>query len=422
MASTSSDNVSDNVTDIAGLLNLQRAGYLSASEFVRLASEMTRNNVRHNHSSPCEERGSSSEDGSLVGEDGLPFSPHGHSSPVAGGAPLSVEGSPGQAAECLSVLGSPLPAATPAGSQAASDSGDVQPDPSTWPANTKVTSSEHGEVLFLRVGNEADFVNNGRARIKYWRVKKNTKNKKEEVYTWVQPGTLTLLEELLEMPPPDSPRKSPRIEGCTTAGQAAAELLPARAEIERARKLPMKALCGERGRQHATRTTKESLVTIEQRIAEFPGHSLAKVDGKLCCVACPFFMANKWSSINSHCQVSRKGQPTKHARKLEAWKVRTVEDNELKTFLLEYFEAHPGETMGSKDTDELLYRYRVAESFVAYPPFAAIDHHKRLLQRAGYSVPDATNPRLFIPKIEQEENKLLDKELASGNPVPGNCV
>ena len=100
----------------------------------------------------------------------------------------------------------------------------------------------------------------------------------------------------------------------------------------------------------------------------------------LCCLACKFFPANKHSSIKSHCELVRNGQPTAHARKLTAWKTRTDDDKMLKEMLLEYFESQPDEKAGSKNADELVYRYRVAESFVSHPPFSGIDHHRQLLQ------------------------------------------
>ena len=89
----------------------------------------------------------------------------------------------------------------------------------------------------------------------------------------------------------------------------------------------------------------------------------------------------------------------------------SVDDKELKDFLLAYYEAHPDEKVGTTVPDGLVYRYRVAESFVAHPPFAGINHHKNLLQRAGHAVPEASNLKRFIPKIEDEEDKKINREL-----------
>jgi hypothetical protein len=181
--------------------------------------------------------------------------------------------------------------------------------------------------------------------------------------------------------------------------------------MERPRKVGLKHESGERGRQKVERSTKESEVSIQQRIQESPDQSLAEVDGKLCCVACRFFPANKASSIKAHVRLLHNNQPTAHAKKLEAWLLRSLDDKELKAFLLEYFESHPDEKAGSKNPDDLVYRYRIAESFVAHPPFAGIDHHNHLLQRAGHYVPASWNLSSNIPKIEAAENKLLDREM-----------
>lgn len=270
------------------------------------------------------------------------------------------------------------------------------------------------ELTIVRLGTPADFMNNGRIRVSYLAPKPNCKFKMQTNFVWVTLDGLSLAPQMESSPLP--PRSSERVREAeaqqTQQRNREREAgLPALAAHERERKLPQKAPEGERGRQKNTRQTSESKVSIQQRIEDYPEHSLAEVDGKLCCVACHFFPANKASSITSHVKLVYHGQPTTHAKKLEVWQTRAVEDKELKCFLADYYQSHPDEKAGSKDPDELVYRYRVSESFVAHPPFSGIDHHKFLLQRAGHSIPSSQHLTTFIPKIEADEDRLLDSEL-----------
>ena len=191
--------------------------------------------------------------------------------------------------------------------------------------------------------------------------------------------------------------------------------LPARAEHERERKLPQKK--GDapvRGRQTTERKTVETKVPVEKRITEFPNHSLCinKLNGMLRCAACPIDIVNKVSSIRSHIKMEiRPGEPTRHAKRLQLWNMRVQGDSELKRSLVEYFEAHPDESSGTNDPDELLYRYRVAEAFLSCPPFERIDHFRPLLQRSGHALTGAQHLKLFIPQIQKVELELLNAEL-----------
>ena len=45
------------------------------------------------------------------------------------------------------------------------------------------------------------------------------------------------------------------------------------------------------------------------------------------------------------------------------------------------------------------------------PPFAHIDKHQTLLQRAGHAVPESSNLKRYIPKIEKQELDTLAQEL-----------
>ena len=302
------------------------------------------------------------------------------------------------------------------------------PGPESWAPQTKVRCSqfENCDAVFIRMGNAADFVNDGRARIQYERIKKGAKYKKEQAYALVKPETLTLLEpvEAAGGTVDSTPKRSPRVaEQRAAADRSTVQLaaadgstvtvaLPERAAIERKRKLEEKKEAAVRGRQKVQRQSYESKVPVEERIEQFKGHSLVNEQGMVKCQACNFFPANTWSSINAHCRLEHNGQPTRHATKLEAWKNRKVDDSDLKTSLVQYFASHEDESSGTRNEDHLLYRYRVAESFTAHPPFSGIDDHRRLLERSGVSVPDHRHLTKFIPRIEEEEDKLINAEIA----------
>ena len=269
--------------------------------------------------------------------------------------------------------------------------------PQKWPTRTPVTSTDHGEAFFIRLGTESDFVNNGRARIEYLKLKRGAKFKKETHYSWVLPETLTRVDKEddaaaigIENAIMDAvPRKSPRLEAAARLAQPQTEprnqelTLPTLAAHERARKLPKKAEALVRGPQKLTRQTPESKVPVSKRIEEFPGHSLMEnpLNHMLRCAACSRDIPNKHSSIVNHIKMEiRASEPSRHATNLTKWKSRVDDDADVQRDLVDYFTAHPNEKVGTKDANELLYRYRVAESFVAYPPFEGINHHRPLLQ------------------------------------------
>ena len=421
--------------DYARLVGLYRANVLDTDTFLRMTGDLERTNSERLAETHDAVRGggpsqgtsvgdgarspAAASDDDLVGEDGMPFDHTLRSldsasskadGSVVGGFDddehdaFQQEGEESPSDDSEGLVETPLRPAPPIGQE-------------TWVPNTKVQSSVHGEVTFLRLGNAADCINNGLARIKYSRLKPGTKFKKQDHICWVQLDTLMALEHTGTIGSADgegrSPvRRSPRVEGRTAAQQADA-VLPERAAIERKRKLAEKPEAPVRGRQKTVLTTTETEVPLEQRLREFPDHSLVIELGSLKCVACSYVCPNKVSSIRSHCRMVNKstGEPTAHARKLEKLAKRVDQDAVLKVGLVQYFEEHPSEAVGTKDHDQLVYRYRVAESFVKHPPLTGIDHHKPLLQRSGYSLPDSPNFRRFIPRIEEAEDKLLNSEM-----------
>ena len=172
-----------------------------------------------------------------------------------------------------------------------------------------------------------------------------------------------------------------------------------------------------RGRNQMEVTTTASLVPIARRLLEFPNESFvhcipSKMDW-LRCLACAKDVFNKHSSLVSHSRREiRPGVPSTHGQKLEKWHLRIDTDEQLKQTLVDYFRSHPDEAAGSRSADELLYRYRVAEAFVAVPPFERVDRLRRLLQRAGHALTGSQHLRMFIPQILEAEEKRLAEELA----------
>ena len=120
-------------------------------------------------------------------------------------------------------------------------------------------------------------------------------------------------------------------------------------------------------------------------MAEFPNHSLCEnlINHKLRCAACGKDIFNKWGSISHHCKLETKpGQPSTHAKKLKLWLVRGSDDAAIKADLVAYYKEHPNDKVPATNADELLYRYRVAETFVARPPFDRVDDFRSLLWSA----------------------------------------
>ena len=149
----------------------------------------------------------------------------------------------------------------------------------------------------IRMGASTDMpVNQSRVYLKYMKVPPGKKRKKEAYYLWADEASLAAA---VQRPSParSEERRSPRVamremqeqqreEQRTQQEQEAMAALPAGAAIERERKLPQKVPAPVRGRQRAERKTKESNVSLDKRLQQFPGHSLGIRGGKLRCLAC----------------------------------------------------------------------------------------------------------------------------------------
>ena len=318
---------SENDAALAQLKHMHDRGIISLNELIRMSADLARPHSPTHEESSRRLWSDDDEDDLLVDESGEAFC-----------AQVSTSASPR----------SPARASTPTPTYG----------PRTWGSGTEVQSSEYGDVTFIRLGNDADFVNNGRARIQCEKIKKGAKYKKETHIIWVKADTLSSLDDPVGIASNEcSPRKSPRLQQQASAGFSSIDKessLPCRASIERERKLPQKMEASVRGPNKLQRQTAESKISVDERVQQFPGNSLVNEMGKLRCRACNFLPANKHSSIKSHCCMGTEDNPSRHAVRLEQWSMQTDRDAELKTSIVDYFESHPLEKVGTSDPDQLL--------------------------------------------------------------------
>ena len=242
----------------------------------------------------------------------------------------------------------------------------------------------------------------------------------ETLHAWMKPDELRIIEKTVEEERRPTPRASPRVNrAMNTAEEAFAPSpaplagdLPSRAGIERDRKLKMKAAAPVRGRQQAERTTSASKVSAQNRVEQFLNHSLVARLGEVYCQACKRTLFNKWSSIDTHCKMGSEIKPSQHAKNLLAWNTRTDDDEELKRDLLAYYQQNPDEKAMTKDANEMAFRYRTTETFLASgTPLSRADVFRPLLQRSGYALTHSSHLTCYIPKIEKAETDLLKLEL-----------
>ena len=396
------------------LKTMYNTGLLNIDEFLRMSKDLQQ--IGESSGAPQQQHVPSEgdeEEELLVGEDGEPLK-----SPARS---LSAHSDHDSVDNALGGVFSPShsPLQTPDESRSTSPTTRPADGPAAWRSGLVVWSTDlKCEVTFVRLGGPNDFVNSSRAKISFVRVKPGKVRVTETVSPWVRPESLQLLTDEDAVPDTPAPnvtterRVSPRLADRETTTRSAD--LPGLAAHERGRKLPMKQAAPVRGHNKATvLKTKESKVSVEQRITEFPDHSLSldKMTGKLRCDACGILLINLKQTIKTHTSLGTATKPSAHAQKLQIWRTRSQDDTALKEDLLAYFEAHPDEKVGTTDADTLLYRFRAAESFVKTPPFTGIDHHHHLLQRAGHSLPASAHLGRFIPKIEAAEIARLKGEL-----------
>ena len=269
------------------------------------------------------------------------------------------------------------------------------------------------EVTIVRCGAPSDFFNANRVYIRWDQVKKNRVRAMESLHRWVDRDGLSEKREVVQ--PPDA-SSSPTTSGMARAAQeqqraaarqAAEDQLPKRAEHERERKLPQKAPAQNRRHTQEYKTV-ESKVTLEKRLEQFKDNTLVITvgpDGRnLYCRACKKTLRNVWATLNDHC--------TRHKDSVAKFLSRVDDDSQLKDDILEYYAAHPDERCSNVEADEMVFRYRTTETFLASgTPLAVCDMFRPLLQRAGFALTSHTNLKVFIPQIEGKQIDLMKLEL-----------
>jgi hypothetical protein len=243
------------------------------------------------------------------------------------------------------------------------------------------------------------------------------KNKKATYHAWMLPTQLRIKDSATEAEEAESPmRTTPQrrrvapeeAESDSVDAEDDAEAaLPSRATHERARMMPQKPNAPVRGRQKAVRATPETKVPLVERLKQFPGTSLSIIAGKLHCMCCKYSCPNKWSTIDGH--MKRR----KHAKNYVAWRLRSVDDDELKTVLIEYYTGHPDEANTClQNPNEMIFRYRTTETFLASGVALNVcDMMRPLLERTGLSLTSSTHLKVYVPKIESAEFALLEEEM-----------
>eukprot|EP00326_Haptolina_ericina_P035021 CAMPEP_0181246642 /NCGR_PEP_ID=MMETSP1096-20121128/44115_1 /TAXON_ID=156174 ORGANISM="Chrysochromulina ericina, Strain CCMP281" /NCGR_SAMPLE_ID=MMETSP1096 /ASSEMBLY_ACC=CAM_ASM_000453 /LENGTH=829 /DNA_ID=CAMNT_0023343497 /DNA_START=868 /DNA_END=3357 /DNA_ORIENTATION=+ len=183
--------------------------------------------------------------------------------------------------------------------------------------------------------------------------------------------------------------------------------MPDMAAHERERKRKMKLPEGPRGRQVEARTTKETKVSVEQRLREFPGQGLRNSAGVVFCAPCKEQLPNIKGSIKDH--VSRR----KHTNNLKQHVEKHGDDEEVKELLSEHFKMNSDESGSRCSDEEHLYRYRVVETFIGTgTPLARINDFRPVLERGGIALTDrAQMSTVYIPRISARENGFLALEM-----------
>ena len=378
--------MSNACTPLDNLLGLQRAGFISAVDFMRMAAELTKTNAtRLAEAEDADDERASQGSEQLVDEDGMLFG--------QGGGSVSSE---------------------PAGSfdneydEDMRDGENQEEEPileSFSPGDVLVHTSK-GTVTVVRVGEELDYYNKDRVYVRGSRLKIGAKRKTESFDFWASRDDLTR-PEVTGTDAEVTGTDAEALVRETQAQEPQVAGLPASAALERKRKLSEKA--SAQTRRHAgTYKTAESKVWLETRLQQFPNDTLIITKGpdgmKLWCRACKDTVFNKHSSIADHCR--------RHKAAVAAFLARKDDDAALKEDLFEYYRINPDERQGSVDPDAMVFRYRTVETFLASgTPLSVCDIFRPLLERAGFALTDSSNLTFYIPQIESKQIQLVKTAL-----------
>jgi hypothetical protein len=275
----------------------------------------------------------------------------------------------------------------------------------SFAVGNKVLHDLLGEAIVRKLARRDDA--EGKLNIEWTRPGKKKKDPPILHNRWVLPSSLT---KIRTSPRRDPERQQARQQQETQQQETQQGLfgkMPDLAAHERGRAAKMKLPEGPRGRQVERRTTKETKVTVAQRLREFPGQGLKESAGELFCGPCKETIPNIKGSIRDH--VGRK----KHTDNLQKYVEKHGDDEEVKEVLSEHFKANPDETGTRSSDEEHLYRYRCVETFIGTgTPLDRVNKFRPLLERAGVSLTDGSHlAGTYIPRIDARENGLLSVEM-----------
>tara|TARA_B110001450_G_C17657600_1_gene495928 strand:- start:199 stop:2715 length:2517 start_codon:yes stop_codon:yes gene_type:complete len=262
----------------------------------------------------------------------------------------------------------------------------------------KVLHDLLGEAIVRKLARADD--TDGKVNIEWSRPGKKKKDPVVLHNRWVLPSSLTKLRST----PPRA--AAARQEPETQQGLFGA--MPDLAAHERERAAKMKPPEGPRGRQVDRRVTKETKVSVDQRLRDFAGQGLKNSAGEIFCGPCKTTIPNIKGSIRDH--VGR----NKHKENLIKYVEKHGDDDDVKELLSDHFKANPDQS-GTHTSDEVhLYRYRCTETFLATgTPLQRADKFRPLLERSGSSLTDHKNlSKTYIPRINDRENGLIRVEMS----------
>lgn len=153
--------------------------------------------------------------------------------------------------------------------------------------------------------------------------------------------------------------------------------LPDLAGLERTRAKKRKPPEGPRGRAAAGRTTKETTVSIVQRLREFPDQGLRASAGKIFCAPCREEQPNLKESLKRHISTQ------KHKDKLEAYLQAENVEGSLARDIAVYFVENPDQKGASTSTEKHTFRYKLVESFlISGTPLSRLHFFEPMLTNA----------------------------------------
>ena len=189
--------------------------------------------------------------------------------------------------------------------------------------------------------------------------------------------------------------------------------MPALASIERPRAKKMKPkLKGNNGVHRGTagqRTTREpSSVSAQQRMAEFPGEGFKVQGKKLMCPACSIPLVLIKRTINAHIKSQ------KHKENVVKFSKQNDDQEEVKTFLEDYYKIHNDESGANVSAETKAERFKVVQGFMdAGVPLSTLGRLRALLERRGISLTDSSHMRVYIPLVQKKDMDFIEEEIGT---------